>query len=303
MADINTQTQTTKISLTKLHDPTKKHKPITFKFFYESVVASSFSNMLGILIGHPLDTIKVRMQMSNQHTNFMRVISETVRHEGVSQSQGLFYNYRIFTINELSKRELDTFNVSEATKSFFTGCFSGALGMIFQVPVEVLKCKAQVMKDQHLPMRQLMLQTIKNDGFVSLYRGFAANCIRDIPGWGLYFYTYELLKSWSWRFSNYYLKPSHHPKSREWTINVNAGGLAGVISWLLLYPFDIVKTHIQLSVEKETPKIREVFRNQYKEHGYHYFFRGLKPTLIRAYPVNAITLSSFDYIAKIIQKD
>lgn len=87
---------------------------------------------------------------------------------------------------------------------------------------------------------------IKNEGFFALYRGFAANCIRDVPGWGLYFYSYELLKDLSQRFCKNYLKPTAHLKSREWLINVNAGGSAGVISWLLLYPFDIVKTHIQL---------------------------------------------------------
>jgi hypothetical protein len=29
------------------------------RFFYEQVVASTISNMLGIIIGHPLDTVKV----------------------------------------------------------------------------------------------------------------------------------------------------------------------------------------------------------------------------------------------------
>ena len=99
------------------------------------------------------------------------------------------------------------------------------------------------------------------------------------------------------------MKPSPHPKGRDWLINVNSGGWAGVFSWLMLYPFDIVKTHIQLSKDAETPKIAHVFKRQYREHGASYFFRGLKPTLVRAYPVNALTLSSFDYINQIITKD
>lgn len=59
---------------------------------------------------------------------------------------------------------------------------------------------------------------------------------------------------------------------------------------------DVIKTHIQVSKSNEHPKIRDVIKTQYKEHGLKYFFRGLNPTLIRAFPVNAITLSSFDYI-------
>ena len=34
---------------------------ITLRFFYEQVFASTISNMLGIIIGHPLDTIKVKI--------------------------------------------------------------------------------------------------------------------------------------------------------------------------------------------------------------------------------------------------
>ena len=37
----------------------KARPPITMRFFYEQVVASTISNMLGIIIGHPLDTVKV----------------------------------------------------------------------------------------------------------------------------------------------------------------------------------------------------------------------------------------------------
>ena len=47
------------IYLSLVQSSANKHKPITLKFFYESVIASSVSNMIGIFVGHPLDTIKV----------------------------------------------------------------------------------------------------------------------------------------------------------------------------------------------------------------------------------------------------
>jgi hypothetical protein len=34
------------------------------RFFSEQIFASTISNMLGIIIGHPLDTIKVRQALS-----------------------------------------------------------------------------------------------------------------------------------------------------------------------------------------------------------------------------------------------
>jgi hypothetical protein len=43
----------------------KARPPITMRFFYEQVVASTISNMLGIIIGHPLDTVKVVEALAN----------------------------------------------------------------------------------------------------------------------------------------------------------------------------------------------------------------------------------------------
>ena len=50
------------------------------------------------------------------------------------------------------------------------------------------------------------------------------------------------------------------------------GGMAGVLSWLVPYPIDTVKTTIQLSTSKQTLKIRDVIRNKYKAHGIRYFY-------------------------------
>jgi hypothetical protein len=47
---------------------------VTMRFFYEQVFASTISNMLGIVIGHPLDTIKVRMQMDATQTSVMKCL-------------------------------------------------------------------------------------------------------------------------------------------------------------------------------------------------------------------------------------
>lgn len=38
---------------------------LSLNFFYTSVVASSLSNLVGVVAGHPLDTIRVRMQMDS----------------------------------------------------------------------------------------------------------------------------------------------------------------------------------------------------------------------------------------------
>jgi len=50
-----------------------------------------------------------------------------------------------------------------------------------------------------LTIRQLLPIIVKNEGFSALYRGFWVNCLRDVPGWGIYFYLYEYTKAISKR--------------------------------------------------------------------------------------------------------
>ena len=80
-----------------------------------------------------------------------------------------------------------------------------------------------------------------------------------------------------------------------------AGGLAGVASWLVSYPFDTIKTLTQCNTEKRKITMKEIAIVNYREHGYQFFFKGLTPTVIRAFPVNAMTLTAFDYLSKKLQ--
>jgi len=70
-----------------------------------------------------------------------------------------------------------------------------------------------------------------------------------------------------------------------------AGGLAGTLSWLLIYPADVIKTRIQIDGSKYDYSLRKCCRAMLRESNGHYkiFFKGFTPTLVRAFPVNAIT--------------
>ena len=55
----------------------------------------------------------------------------------------------------------------------------------------------------------------------------------------MYFWTYETIKR------NFIREEDSN--RRKYVIKVLAGGLAGVMDWVPTYPFDVVKTKIQLS--------------------------------------------------------
>ena len=72
------------------------------------------------------------------------------------------------------------------------------------------------------------------------------------------------------------------------------GGVAGQAAWGICYPFDIAKTEIQCTTDR-TLTMRDAFVRGYRREGLRYFFKGLSPTLQRAFIVNAVTLPVFDY--------
>ena len=62
-----------------------------------------------------------------------------------------------------------------------------------------------------------------------------------------------------------------------------AGGLAGCASWLLIYPVDVIKSHVQTGSSSAS----QVAVDLYRRHGVSVFTRGLGVTMLRAFPVNA----------------
>ena len=126
-----------------------------------------------------------------------------------------------------------------------------------------------------------------------MYKGFWATFWRDVPGWGVYFYAYEGLKV----LVSKNLKPEQR-KKHDVLIRLMSGGLAGQLSWIVTYPFDVIKTRMMCDNSPNTPTLRKNFVLAYKENGLRYFFKGLAPTLLRSFPSNAVVLCVFDLISE-----
>ena len=77
-----------------------------------------------------------------------------------------------------------------------------------------------------------------------------------------------------------------------------AGGSAGVFSWLVTFPTDVVKTRLQSDVEGKYNGALDCVRKTWKAEGMPAFWRGLGSTVLRAFPINAATFTVVTWIMR-----
>ena len=137
-------------------------------------------------------------------------------------------------------------------------------------------------------------QIIKSEGIKGTFSGFSATCLRDIPGWWTYFYSYSFLKQKFQTLSN--VNDNYSYKSIF--VNFMAGGFAGQISWIVSYPADIIKSYIQHSPQKHS--ISKAFLLMYRIHGFGFMTRGLTPWLVNGFIGNSVVFSLYEYSLQIL---
>ena len=146
------------------------------------------------------------------------------------------------------------------------GATAGSLSSLVACPFELAKNASQlskVMMNKKTSMDDPLQQNIRksyngkgtfrmfktivaNRGWLGLYSGFRLHLVKDAVGSSLYFATYESVKQALVKYSK-----SDNPTSP--LAVTTAGGVCGVVSWLLVYPVDTAKTRYQQNC-LETPR-------------------------------------------------
>lgn len=107
--------------------------------------------------------------------------------------------------------------------------------------------------------------------------------IRDVPGFVVYFASYEILL-------DFLAKRKSRGDVGPLT-PILAGGLAGMISWASTFPCDVVKSRMQADGNdgKFVYKgFMDCFVKSYRTGRLRSLYTGLGPTLLRAFPTNGI---------------
>ncbi|XP_048221769.1 probable mitochondrial glutathione transporter SLC25A39 isoform X1 [Perognathus longimembris pacificus] len=204
--------------------------------------------------------------------------------------------------------QLKAFLCSRALISdLYAPMVAGALARMGTVtvvsPLELLRTKLQA---QHVSYRELatcVQAAVAKDGWRSLWLGWGPTILRDVPFSALYWFNYELVKSWLNRF---------RPKDQTSVgVSFMAGGISGTVAAILTLPFDVVKTQRQVAlgaveaVRVKPPSVDSTWlllRRIRAESGTKGLFAGFLPRIIKAAPSCAIMISTYEFGKRFFQR-
>ncbi|XP_067009757.1 mitochondrial basic amino acids transporter isoform X2 [Anabrus simplex] len=200
-----------------------------------------------------------------------------------------FINAIVFGVYGNTQRRM---NDPDALSShFIAGITAGVAQSFVSSPMELAKTRLQIQRgDMYRSCLHCILQIARTDGVRGVYRGLGITMFRDAPGMGVYFLSYELMTRSS----------SAEPITT--THVMVAGGVAGSISWVSTFPFDVLKSRLQVDGMYGPAKYSgalDCFRQSVKSEGYGFIVRGLTSTLIRAFPVNAATFAGVTWVFRL----
>ncbi|CAG8972859.1 hypothetical protein HYALB_00001278 [Hymenoscyphus albidus] len=286
--------------------------------------AGYISGAVGILIGNPLDVIKVKLQAespsviktTSSYTSQFTSAGSLIRGSTAPiLGYGALNALLFMTYNRTSN--ISNTNPTGVPPNLWTTWIAGAIGglatWVVSTPTELIKCRAQL-SSSTVPATSwgITKDILRTEGVRGLYFGGVVTALRDSIGYGFYFWSYEL----STRLMIPKMVEGHQVESsasQEAAKVLLCGGLAGVVTWASIFPLDVIKTRLQTqamgqsetsallaSTEGVPPQRRlgaiEVAKNAYRSEGANVFFRGLAVCSIRAFIVNAAQWAVYEWI-------
>lgn len=276
-----------------------------------TVIPGAVAGAVSIGVGHPLDTIKTRMQANMHGAGVGQFHRRSAVQSALTivRAEGIISLYRGVTIplfTMTTKRAVqfslwehmrglmlgpaataktlsrgpdgtsgNLSTVEKMWKNFVAGAFTGLSGSLVGCPAHVIKVRTQITtRDSVQNILVCTRQIWHENGIRGFYRGLPVHAAKDFTFAGFYLGLYGVLRE--------ALTTDGVVSSRGAFVS---GALASSVTWTILLPLDTVKTMLQAKQPWQSVlQLRFV-----------HLWRGLSPALLKAGPVSGLSSVAYEW--------
>lgn len=277
----------------------------------DSYLSGLIGGAVGAYVGQPFDTVKVRLQVApevynNSISNCCRSILKnegllsfwrgvTAPLAGMIMINGIVFGVEGHVMKHFKPSDNRWVKISQ---HFYAGAIAGLAQCAVCCPTELIKCRMQVQEMKKSGVKyDNVFHAAKiiaaKEGTMALFNGWWMTVAREVPSFAVYF-------GFFYWWETHPIIGFNTPKTPQDVFSFDmvklcmAGGTAGCVCWISSYPADVIKSRVQIDGFSGTPKYKgsmDCIRQAMANEGYRWMFRGLGPTLFRAFPTNAATFS------------
>lgn len=299
-------------------------KPVGFA---THITAGGIAGACEALTCQPLDTIKVRMQLSKsgrapgtKPRGFFATGAHIVRRE----TPLALYKGLGAVLSGIVPKMAIRFASFEAYKGWLADKETGktSLGNIFiaglgagtteavavVTPMEVVKIRLQAQQHsladpletpRYRNAAHAVYKIVKEEGVMTLYRGVSLTAIRQATNQGANFTVYQELKKALQRYQ------PDLPDLPSWQ-HMFIGLISGAAGPMSNAPIDTIKTRLQKSTaipgQSAFRRIVIIAEDMWRTEGVRSFYKGITPRILRVAPGQAIVFAVYERISKIIER-
>ncbi|KAH9811901.1 mitochondrial carrier domain-containing protein [Melampsora americana] len=276
-------------------------------------LAGTLSGLTKLAVGHPFDTIKLRLQCTSpgQYSGPLDCLIQTIRKEGpralykgasppaigwaISDAilMGSLDRYRAW-LSSLTGTHPKSLSIASHG---LAGAMAGWTVCAVVTPIETLKAKLQMQTSD--PRTKLYTgpidcakQIIQKNGFKGFYKALPATL---------------LFRTWfGVMFGSYSIIVSNLPTSLSiGTRDFLAGGLSAEVFWIFSCPFDAIKNRMMCDsiTNPKYPTWLSAARSIWLQGRFTAFYRGFVPCALRAFPTNAAALFVWERTMRLMRED
>ena len=279
---------------------------------FTNIISAGSSAVLTVTIIHPIDVVKTRLQVSNNHSkiNYKSLgikgsVQTIYKNEGIEAfwkgikaawlRESTYTSLRI-GLYEPIKQLIGVTNNSGFGEKFIAGSLAGAIGSIFGNPFDVIKTRLMATEVKKINFTNIFKNIYNTEGFKGFYKGLNANILRACVLNGTKMACYDQIKE--------YIVSKGFDSKSILTQFIAAFG-SGFFMAITVTPFDMIRTQLMNNSNNFTKTnkigfiecVRKIINNQ----GLLGLYSGFIPIWLRFAPTTCLQLIIFEQIKPIFE--